>query len=525
MSTIEEISFENGIPEWYAGKNIFITGSTGFMGKVLVEKLLRDCPNLNRLYLMIRTKRGTDPLTRKDEYLKSLVFKKLLENNPNITNKIHVIKGDILDENLGLNDIDRNELIKNIDIIIHCAANVRFDQPLKIAVEMNVGGTEKMLKLAEKMENLKVFTHVSTSYCHCNEDELEEREYPIVHDPLNILIISRTLDDKILKEMTPGLLNGLPNTYAFSKAVTEKLICRYGNKLPIVICRPSIVTSALKEPIPGWVEGVNGPTGLMIGGARGIIRTMHCNPDHPATVIPVDTAINGIIAATWDRGQKQTDQVEFYNTVVSNKYLMSWGECITFGKRLFYENPLNFSLWYPGGDITSSYLLHIIRVYLFHILPAYFVDICLYLLGKKPFLVNIQKRISLGLETLQYYTTKTWNFKNDRLEKLQRKLNSRDQEKFELFLEQVCWEEYILNYIMGMRLFIIKESLESMPQCKRTLRRLYILDRIVTYFFYGIIFWFLWNNIDSILGGFENLIELPIKLYKKQSRIVLDASG
>ena len=36
------------------------------------------------------------------------------------------------------------------------------------------------------------------------------------------------------------LLNGLPNTYAYSKALTEGLVCSYENKLPIVVCRPSI---------------------------------------------------------------------------------------------------------------------------------------------------------------------------------------------------------------------------------------------------------------------------------------------
>lgn len=40
------------------------------------------------------------------------------------------------------------------------------------------------------------------------------------------------------------LLNGLPNTYAYSKALTEGLITSYGAKIPIVVCRPSIGISA-----------------------------------------------------------------------------------------------------------------------------------------------------------------------------------------------------------------------------------------------------------------------------------------
>lgn len=47
------------IPEYYAGKNIFITGGTGFIGKVLVEKILRSCPDIECIYLLMRPKRGT----------------------------------------------------------------------------------------------------------------------------------------------------------------------------------------------------------------------------------------------------------------------------------------------------------------------------------------------------------------------------------------------------------------------------------------------------------------------------------
>lgn len=84
------------------------------------------------------------------------------------------------------------------------------------------------------------------------------------------------------------MLKGLPNTYAYTKALTEDLVNSYSGQIPLVITRPSIgksiysydnktfhtfflslVTAAWKEPYPGWVEGMNGPTGLIIGAARG----------------------------------------------------------------------------------------------------------------------------------------------------------------------------------------------------------------------------------------------------------------
>lgn len=57
------------IAEYYAGKTLFITGATGFMGKVMVEKLLRDCSDVKKMYLLMRPKKGHSSKERLDELL------------------------------------------------------------------------------------------------------------------------------------------------------------------------------------------------------------------------------------------------------------------------------------------------------------------------------------------------------------------------------------------------------------------------------------------------------------------------
>lgn len=52
------------IPEFFAGKNIFITGGLGFMGKVLIEKLLRSCPKIGYIYVLVRNKKGQNAQDR-----------------------------------------------------------------------------------------------------------------------------------------------------------------------------------------------------------------------------------------------------------------------------------------------------------------------------------------------------------------------------------------------------------------------------------------------------------------------------
>lgn len=64
---------ESAIPEFYRGRQILITGATGFMGKVLVEKLLRSCPDIETIYLLMRPKRGNDVRLRLQELLNATV--------------------------------------------------------------------------------------------------------------------------------------------------------------------------------------------------------------------------------------------------------------------------------------------------------------------------------------------------------------------------------------------------------------------------------------------------------------------
>lgn len=67
---VEDTSKWPSIPEMYKGRSILITGGSGFMGKVLVEKLLYSCPDVAKIYLLLRTKRGLSEEARITEMMK-----------------------------------------------------------------------------------------------------------------------------------------------------------------------------------------------------------------------------------------------------------------------------------------------------------------------------------------------------------------------------------------------------------------------------------------------------------------------
>lgn len=61
------------VSEWYTGRSVFITGGTGYMGKVLIEKLLRDCGGIKTIYVLCRPKKGFSPTARIDQIRKLAV--------------------------------------------------------------------------------------------------------------------------------------------------------------------------------------------------------------------------------------------------------------------------------------------------------------------------------------------------------------------------------------------------------------------------------------------------------------------
>lgn len=118
-------------------------------------------------------------------FSKTKIFDKLRDDpkSRKIFSKLHCINGDITKRDLGLSRENLEMLVKNIDVVFHMAANVRFDQALKPALLLNTGGALNVLEFALGLKNLKAFIHVSTCYCHCDETVLEEKIYPAPHNP------------------------------------------------------------------------------------------------------------------------------------------------------------------------------------------------------------------------------------------------------------------------------------------------------------------------------------------------------
>ncbi|KAI8512892.1 cyclin-dependent kinase inhibitor far1 [Branchiostoma belcheri] len=198
----------SSVVEYYRGKTVLVTGATGFMGKVLVEKLLRSCPDLEGLYLMVRPKAGQTPTER----INGILFDQLRQLQPDFQSKLRPITSDLLEPDLGLSQSDEELLVSKVNIVFHSAAMVKFQEHLKYSLQMNVLATQRLLGLCQKMTSLEAFIHVSTAYAYCNRQFIEEIVYPPRVHPQKLLDCIEWMDDDMVSTITPDLVRDHPNT-------------------------------------------------------------------------------------------------------------------------------------------------------------------------------------------------------------------------------------------------------------------------------------------------------------------------
>lgn len=105
-------------------------------------------------------------------------------------------------------------------------------------------------------------------------------------------------------------------------------------------CISSVVAS-WKEPVPGWVDNMNGPTGLMIGAGKGVIRSMLCNANYLIDMVPCDIAINATIALAWQVGLEKPTKPMFLNATMNQENPITWGDAIEIGKKHALANPFS----------------------------------------------------------------------------------------------------------------------------------------------------------------------------------------
>ncbi|KAI4470292.1 male sterility protein 2-related [Holotrichia oblita] len=297
---------KSAVAEWFKRKSILITGGTGFMGKVLIEKLLFSCNEIDTIYIMTRQKLKS-PITEKLKDMWELpVFNRLSIAKPDFLKQIVLVSADLSLDSLGLTQRDKQKLIDNVSVVFHLASTDSLQSELKEAIDVNVSGTQKLLELCRDMKNPVTFIHTSTIFCSSDVDVFEEKEYETSADVERVINMVKWINVEALTSITPEMIVPHPNTYFYSKRLAESVISEATSIVRVAIIRPSIVCPAIAEPLVGWADTFHGPMGIISAYATGILRTMYGISDCDAHFIPVDVAVHTAIVAAWKLGSAIT---------------------------------------------------------------------------------------------------------------------------------------------------------------------------------------------------------------------------
>ena len=352
-------SLGSGIAQRLDGKRIAITGSTGFVGTALVERLLRSVPGCTLVLLIRGGKRGAPERARR-EIFKNDCFDRLRNElaaaareasgetfDEMIARRVQTINGDVSTDGLGLGEADQ-ALLASCDTIIHSAAAVAFDSPLDTAVEINLLGPSR---IAQTLQALGVAPHlvaVSTCYVAGNrrgnapEELVSEGPFDLglnwrkevasarrlrsdteaaSRDPERLRHFRSEARKELGAAGAPALAGkteqlrerwvtdelveagraraasvGWPDAYAYTKALGEQALMETKGDVPVNIVRPSIIESALAEPRPGWIRGFRMAEPVILSYARGLLSQFPGVPEGTVDVIPVDIVVAAIIA-------------------------------------------------------------------------------------------------------------------------------------------------------------------------------------------------------------------------------------
>ncbi len=167
-----------------ANKRILVTGSTGFLAKVLVSMLLRFHPDIEQLYVVIRDRSTAKaPQRFQEELVECGAFDPLHEIygeglNDFLKEKVTVLSGDITSRFFGLEEDEAEVLAKKLDVIINSAGLTNFNPNLSHALEINTLSERNILEFLELGDYHPALLHISTCFVAGNTTTPSPEELP-----------------------------------------------------------------------------------------------------------------------------------------------------------------------------------------------------------------------------------------------------------------------------------------------------------------------------------------------------------
>lgn len=277
-----------------------VTGATGFLGKVVLETLLRRRAELgfDRVWVLVRANDPAAAAARLErEVLGSACFETLPARE---LERVDLLFGDVASPGCALGAEDRQRVAASVDRIIHCAASVEFDLPLAAAAAINVQGALEVVELAKHCPNLKALVLVSTAYATSAREAFCRAEERLAPLPRSATELYREIRDGTAERDALLRDTGHPNTYTLTKSIAEHLAVERGRELPLCIVRPSVISASRRHPFPGWIDSHAAFASIVAAIGTGQLRAVAARPEARIDLVPCDDVAAATIAAAQD---------------------------------------------------------------------------------------------------------------------------------------------------------------------------------------------------------------------------------
>ncbi|KAI4332900.1 hypothetical protein L6164_017773 [Bauhinia variegata] len=490
-----------GIPCFLRGKNFLITGATGFVAKVFIEKILRTAPDVGKIFLLIKSKDQETALHRLEtEILDCELFKNLRELHGSLykefmMSKLVPVAGNTCESNLGMDAETASKIAREINVIVNSAANTTFDERYDVALNTNTIGPARLLSFAKTCRKICLFLHISTAYVsgerqgiiketpfYMGQTIAREREtsdnqvsVPMLDIEAEIKLATDLMKSINESEATQEMkilgyqrakIHGWYNTYTFTKAMGEMLINSTRGDIPVVIMRPTIIESTYREPFPGWIQGNKVLDPIILAYGKGQLPGFNADTKTVLDVVPVDMVVNAGIAAIAKHGRTRRSYLNVYHVASSVMNPISFGDAFKYSFDHFKSSPLldlegneisisNFKL-FSSTDSFSSYIARVCKAKL--MTEAAVLDPQQHQKLERKYRKIAKYFIHMG-KAYEPYMFFKGRFDTGNTQELMEDMSNEEMRNFGFEVRSINWEQYFSSiHIPGLRKHILKKQ-------------------------------------------------------------------
>mgnify|MGYP000350116269 FL=1 len=497
------------VKETLKGKNILITGCTGFLGKVLLEKIIRSMPDVASINVLIRgnSKYQTGQERFEKEILCSSIFDQLKSSDESAfkqfcDTKLHVITGELTQTEFGLETDAFTALAQKIDLIVNSAASVNFREALDRALKINTLSLYNIIELSKRGNDIPV-VQVSTCYVNgFNKGDIYEETKAPFHRKIRrnekgafqIEGLIHRLKDKISYSRVPsdskadqenalvdlGIAQsnsyGWNDTYTFTKWMGEQLLIEKMDEKSLAIVRPAIIESTLLGPVPGWIEGIKVADAIVFAYARRKIAYFPANAHGVMDIIPVDLVANSIILSM-AKVLLSPGETNIYQCCSSGSNPVTIGELkramVDEAQTNYKAYPKLFKMKKPAKEFTFVSKSVFETAMKAAQMPLGLLHDVKSLLGKRENKNKMHKNIDTALNlstTFSFYGFPKYRFHNGKLLALAAELGEELDGEFAVDAKLINWRNYFgKTHLAGLEKYAINEmAVESLVKNKKS---------------------------------------------------------